>query len=150
MTNLKISQIIYIRPAILGMAKSILDSSVTNAEVNINDCSIIRNDRNRNGGGAECYIRRDLYFNIKNISNSIEHVFFKLLVPKVKPIAIGIFYRHPNENDFLICFQTSSRKLTAKPMKFIFLENLISTYSKMENLSPKKISHINLKVLVLP
>ena len=68
----------YIRPAILGITESKLDSSVTNAEVNINGYSIIRNDRNRNGGGVACYIRNDLCFNIKNIfSNSIEHVVFR-------------------------------------------------------------------------
>ena len=91
----------HIKPAILGITEPKLDSSVTNAEVNTNGYSIIRNDRNRNGGGVACYIRNDLCFNIKNIfSNSIEHVFFEILIPKVKPIAIGIFYRLPNENDF--------------------------------------------------
>ena len=50
--------------------------------VKINGYSIIRNDKNRNGGGVSCYIRNDLYFNIKNIfSNSIEHVFFEILIP---------------------------------------------------------------------
>ena len=88
---------IYIKPAILGITESKLNSSVTIAEVNINGYSIIRNDRNRNGGGVACYIRNDLCFNIKNIfSNSIEHAFFEILIPKVKPIAIGIFYRPPN------------------------------------------------------
>ena len=92
----------YIRPAVLGITESKLDNSVTNTEVNINCYSIIRNDRNRNGGGVACYIRNDLYFNIKNIfSNSIEHVFFEIPIPKVKPIAIGIFYRPPKANDFL-------------------------------------------------
>ena len=68
----------HIIPAILGITESKLDSTVTNAEVNINGYSIIRNDRNRNGGGVACYIRNDLCFNIKNIfSNSIEHVFFR-------------------------------------------------------------------------
>ena len=65
----------YIRPAILG---------ITESKVNIYGYSIIRNDRNRNGGGVACYIRNDLCFNIKNIfSNSIEHVFFEILIPKV-------------------------------------------------------------------
>ena len=83
----------FIRPAILGATESKLDSSVTNAEVNINEYSIIRNDRNGNGGGVSCYIRNDLCFNKKNIlSNSIEHIFFKILMPKVKPIVIGLFY----------------------------------------------------------
>ena len=95
----------HIKPAILGITESKLDSSVTNAEVNINGYSIIRNDRNRNGGGVACYIRNDLCFNIKNIfSNSIEHVFFEILMPKVKPITIGIFYIPPNANDFLDIF----------------------------------------------
>ena len=56
-------------------------------------------DRNRNGGGFACYVRADLCFNSRNIfSNSIEHVLFDLLTPKVKPISIGIFYRSPNVN----------------------------------------------------
>ena len=38
-------------------------------------------------------------------SNTIEHVFFDLLIPKVKPISIGIFYRPPNANTFLETFQ---------------------------------------------
>ena len=67
----------YIRPPILGITESKLDSSVTNTEVNINGYSIIGNDRNRNGGGVAYYIRKDLCFNIKNIfPNSVEHVFF--------------------------------------------------------------------------
>ena len=82
------------------MTESKLGRSVTNAEVNINGYSIIRNDRNRIGGGVAYYIRDDLCFNIKNIfSNSIEHAFFEILMPKVKLIAIGIFYRPPNKND---------------------------------------------------
>ena len=47
---------------------------------------------------------------------------------------------------FKIYFQTISSKLTAKTMKFIFSETLISTYFKMENLSSKKTSHITLKI----
>ena len=65
----------YIRPAILGITESKLDSSITNAEANINGYIVIRNDRNINGGGVACYIRNHLCFNIK-ISNSIEHVLF--------------------------------------------------------------------------
>ena len=86
----------------LGITESKLDSFVTNSEVNINGYSIIRNDRNRNGRGVACYVRNDLCFNIKNVfSNSLEHGFFEILLPKVKPIAIGIFYRPPNVNNFL-------------------------------------------------
>ena len=93
------------KPAILGITESKLDSSVSDQEVNISGYSILRSDRNRNGGGVACYIRADLCFNRRNVfSNTIEHVFFDLLIPKVKPISIGIFYRPPNANTFLETF----------------------------------------------
>ena len=81
-------------------------------EVNINGYSIIRNDRNRHGGGVACYVKNDLCFNTKEIfPNSIEHVFFEILIPKVKPIAVGIFYRPPNSNDFLNLFSNSFQQI---------------------------------------
>ena len=106
----------YIKPAILGITESKLDSSVANAEVNINGYSITRNDRNRNGGGVACYIRNDLCFNVKNIfSNSIEYVFFpEILIPKAKPIVIGIFHRPSNENDFLNLFSNEFQQIDSK------------------------------------
>ena len=65
-------------PLILGIIESKLDSSITNAEVNINGYSIIANDRNRNGGGVACYIRNDLCFDIENsFSNSLNMFFIR-------------------------------------------------------------------------
>ena len=46
-----------IKPAVLGITESKLDSSVTNSEVNINGYSIIRHDRNRNGRGVACFLK---------------------------------------------------------------------------------------------
>ena len=101
-----------IKPAVLGITESKLDSSVTNMEVNINGYSIIRNDRNRHGGGVACYVKNDLCFNTKKIfPNSIEHVFFEILILKVKPIAVGIFYRPPNSNDFLNLLSNSFQQI---------------------------------------
>ena len=65
-----------IKPAVLDITVSKLDSSVTNSEVNINGYSIIRNDRNRNGGGVACYIRNDLCFNIKNVFQILSNMCF--------------------------------------------------------------------------
>ena len=101
-----------IKPAVLGITESKLGSSVTNMEVNINGYSIIRNDRNRHGGGVACYVKNDLCFNNKKFfPNSIEHVFFEILIPKVKPIAVGIFYRPPNSNDFLNLLSNSFQQI---------------------------------------
>ena len=56
-----------IRLAILGIREPKLDSSVTNAEVNINGYRIIRNDRNRNGGDVACQM----------VVNNIEKLFLE-------------------------------------------------------------------------
>ena len=76
-----------------------------NAKININGYHIIRNDRNKNGVGVACYIRNDLCFNIKSIfSNSIEHVFFKILTPKVLKESLktrGLYFCHLNVNSLL-------------------------------------------------
>ena len=65
-------------------------------------------------------------FNITNIfSNSTEHVFFKILIPKVKPIAIGIFYRPPNENDFLNIFSNEFQQIDSKTNEIYLLRDFI-------------------------
>ena len=53
----------YTKPAILGITESKLYSSVSDQEVNINVYSVLRSDRNRNGGGVTSYVRADLCFN---------------------------------------------------------------------------------------
>ena len=106
----------------IRVTESKLDGSVTNQEVNISGYSILRNDRNRNGGGVACYIRSDLCFNSRNIfSNSIEHIFFDLLIPKMKPIFIGIFYRPPNANIFLESFINDLKQIDFKKSEAYFL-----------------------------
>ena len=54
-------------------------------------------------------------------SNSVEHVFFEILIPKVKPIAIGIFYRPPNENEFLNIFSNDFQQIDSKTHEIYLL-----------------------------
>ena len=49
---------IYIRPVILGIAETKLDSSVTSAEAYINGYSIIKNDRNRKSEGFHVILEK--------------------------------------------------------------------------------------------
>ena len=49
--------------------------------------------------------------------------FFKFLIPKVKPITIGIFYRSPNENDFLNIFSNEFQHIDSKPNEIYVLGN---------------------------
>ena len=109
------------KPAVLGIIESKLDSSNPDQEVKISGYSILRNDRNRNGGGVACYIRADLCFNRNVFSSSIEYVFFDLLIPKVKPISIGIFYRPPNINTFLETFLNDLKLIDFTKSEVYFL-----------------------------
>ena len=50
-------------------------------------------------------LENELCFNTKKkFSNSIKPDFFEILISKVKPIAIRIFHRPPNANDYLDIF----------------------------------------------
>ena len=42
--------------------------------------------------------------------------FFEILIPKVKPIAIGIFYGPPNANEFLNIFSNEFQQIDKKPL----------------------------------
>ena len=88
--------------AVIGITESKLDETVHNSEIDIENYVLIRNDRNRKGGGVACYIRKDINFTEKSIfKNDIEHICIDILLPKTKPFTVGIFYRPPNRTNFI-------------------------------------------------
>ena len=88
--------------AVIGISETKIDESVLDGEVNIDGYEIKRCDRNRHGGGVACYIRKDLAFNPReDFSPDIENVFLDILLPKSKPILVGILYRPPTASGFL-------------------------------------------------
>ena len=90
------------KAAIIGITESKLDHTVPDLEVNLPEYDILRCDRNRNGGGVACYIRKDLCFNTRALNcKEIENIIFDILLPKLKPITIGVFYRPPNQANFM-------------------------------------------------
>ena len=68
-----------------------LGHTIYDSDVAGDDCNIIRNDRNRKGGGAASYIRNNIDYNRKACIS--HNVFTDLLFPKAKPISIGIIYK---------------------------------------------------------
>ena len=86
------------KAAIIGITESKLDHTVPDLEVNLPGYDILRCDRNRNGGGVACYIRKDLCFNTRTLNcKEIENI----ILPKLKPITIGVFYRPLNQANFM-------------------------------------------------
>ena len=96
------------RATVIGITESKLDGSVLDGEINIDGYELVRSDRNRHGGGVACYIHSDISFNIRgDFSSEIENIFFDILLPKTKPILIGILYRPPEQSKFLDNLSTS-------------------------------------------
>ena len=90
------------KAAIMGITESKLDYTVPDLEVNLPVYDILRYARNRNVGGTTCYIRKDLCFNGRALNcQEIENIIFDILLTKSKPITIGVFYRPPNQVNFM-------------------------------------------------
>ena len=96
----KIDELRYIarssNAAVIGITETKLGNTVYDSEVTVDGYNIVRNDRNRNGGGVACYIRNSICFNRKNcLPDNIENIFIDLFYPKTKPISVGIIYKPP-------------------------------------------------------
>ena len=64
--------------------------------------------------------RDQMCLNTKKIfPNSIEHVVFKIFIPKVKPITV-ILYRPPNSNNFLNLLSNSFQQIDLNKKKLSF------------------------------
>ena len=82
-------------------------------EIRIDGYTPLRSDRNRQGGGVICYIRKDISFNKLDLkSEDIEHIFIDIFLPKTKPITIGILYRPPKQTRFLKEVTTALQNIT--------------------------------------
>ena len=89
------------KAAIIGITESKLDHTLPDLEVNFPEYHILWCHRNRKGGGVTCYIKKDLCFNTITLHyKELEHLVFDILLPKSKPIFIGVFCRPPNQAEF--------------------------------------------------
>ena len=79
--------------SVLGITEVKLDNTVRNEELKIDGYNLLRSDRNKNGGGVACYIKSNIAHNRQsNISEIIENIVLDILLPKSKPITVGIIY----------------------------------------------------------
>ena len=89
------------KAAIIGITESKPDHTVPDLEVNFPEYHILWCHRNRKGGGNTCYIKKDLCFNTITLHyKELEHLVCDILLPKSKPIFIGVFCRPPNQAEF--------------------------------------------------
>ena len=85
---------------------------IGDSEISIDGYCALRRDRKRKGGGVICYVTNKICYNNKNcISNEIENIFIELLIPKTKPITVGIIYKPPDQTRFLEILSDSLNSL---------------------------------------
>ena len=90
----------------IGITKSKLDHTVPDLEVYSLSYDILRYDRYRNG--CDVAIRKDLCFKIRALNRKeIQNIIFDILLPKSKPIIKGVFYRPPDQTNFIELFVKS-------------------------------------------
>ena len=78
------------KATIIVITESKLDLIIPDLEFNLPRYGILRCDRNRKGGGAVCYIRKDLCFNARPLNcKEIENITFDILAK----VEIN-YYRH--------------------------------------------------------
>ena len=88
-------------------------------EISIDGYCAIRRDRNRKGGSVICYVTNMIFYNNKNcISNEIGNNFIKLLIPKTKPITVGIIYKPPDWTRFLEILSDSLNSLVKRTIAY--------------------------------
>ena len=82
---------------ILSLNETRLDSTISDDEVSIQGYSILRNDRDRNGGGVALFIHELLHYSFLDVENTfdVEAVSAKIIFG-CKHLAITTIYRPPS------------------------------------------------------
>ena len=84
------------KPHILGLNETRLSDDVEDDDLFIEGYSIVRRDRNRNGGGVAIYISDDIPYSTRpDIDTGIESVSIQVNIPFIKPIIFTCVYRPP-------------------------------------------------------
>ncbi|XP_029921602.1 uncharacterized protein LOC115369174 [Myripristis murdjan] len=90
------------KAAVIAVSETWLDSSILDGEAGLTGYYIFRRDRNRHGGGVCLFIRSDITFNPRHDLqvDGLEAAWVELILPKTKPIIVGVCYRPPKQTDF--------------------------------------------------
>ena len=105
---------------VIGISESELDETIL--KIKISNYVLLRCDRNRNGGGVACYIRSDIGY-LQKCFSQIENSFVEILLPKTKPVIVGIIYRPPNQSNFLEIINANFYKLDTDTKELYILDD---------------------------
>ena len=119
---------------IFSINESRLDSSISKGEVKINGYSIIRKDRNREGGGVAIFVKENLTYSKVDLPDfsDLELVCILISQPFSKQILISSWYRPPDSPVVVLSrFENFLRFIDSKET-----ESIILTDSNCDLLKP--------------
>ena len=88
--------------SVVGISETKLENSISSSEIEIEGYDLLRLDWSRRGGGVACYVKKVLAYNYKHsFCKSTESIFIDIVLPKSKPILVGILYRPSDKNNFV-------------------------------------------------
>ena len=127
--------------AVIGITESKLDDYILDSEIQIDNYQILHCD----GKGKEwvAYVRNDLsYIETDFIPTEMENILFEILLPKTKPITVGIIYRPPNKSNFLQTLNENFGKLDILKKELYVLGDFnINLYQNLNHAGCTKVSN---------
>ena len=87
------------RPHIICITETKTDSTIDNSHIEIDDYVVVRNDRNRHGGGVTMYIHKTVNYKLREdlAFSEIESISIQVQVGNYKPFNVTSVYRPPGK-----------------------------------------------------
>lgn len=83
---------------VLALNETLLDDSISDSELRVQDYDLLRKDRNRNGGGVAIYIQNSITYEVVNseVFDSLELLLIKIRPKSSSPFLFMSWYRPPD------------------------------------------------------
>ena len=87
------------KPHIIGITETKIDSSIDNSDNEIDDYVVVRNNRNKYGGGVAMYIHKSVNYQLREdlIRLTIESISVQVKKGNYKPFIVTTLYRPPGK-----------------------------------------------------
>jgi hypothetical protein len=134
------------KASVIAISETWIDNSVTDSEISIENYCVLRQDRNRSGGGVCVYVRSNLAFARRTdiVNDNIESLWLELYLPKTKPIIVGVCYRPPTHASFIDHWEEELSKLRMDCETIILGDFNICTAKKTNPLYKPYMNILNL------
>ena len=87
------------KPHIIGITQTKIDSSIDNSDIEIDDYVVVRNDRNKYGGGVPMYIHKSVNYQLREdlLRLNIESISVQVKMGNYKPFIVTTLCRPPGK-----------------------------------------------------